>query len=318
MNKEFKTIEEQIEILKKRNLIINEEKAKEIFRDNNYYYLINGYKDLFIDENIEEEKYKDGTSLEEIFALYKFDSELRSTFLKYILMIERRMDTYIAYEFSKQYGENNYLIESNFNYNKINNSKIKGLIADINININTQIRNGNKMLSHYIRQYGYIPLWVLIRIITFGQISKFYDLMKQQDQNKVAKKFGVREKELKTHIHNLAIIRNICAHDEKLYDIRLKNTIMKNDIHKQFNLNLQNGQYANGYKDLFSIVIILKVLLNKKEFKDFYTIIINNIVELKGEIKSIDFSQVLDKMGFVEEYKRLISDCVEIGEEINI
>lgn len=181
MNKEFKTIEEQIEILKERNLIINEEKAKEIFTDNNYYYLINGYKDLFIDENIEEEKYKDGTSLEEIFALYKFDSELRSIFLKYILMIERRIDTYISYEFSKQYGENNYLIESNFNNNKINNSKIKVLIADINININTQIRNGNKMLSHYIRQYGYIPLWVLIRIITFGQISKFYDLLKQQD-----------------------------------------------------------------------------------------------------------------------------------------
>ena len=54
MNKEFKTIEEQIAILKERNLIIDEEKAKEIFRDNNYYYLINGYKDLFIDENSEE------------------------------------------------------------------------------------------------------------------------------------------------------------------------------------------------------------------------------------------------------------------------
>ena len=37
MNKEFKTIEEQIEILKERNLIINEEKAKEIFTDNNFY-----------------------------------------------------------------------------------------------------------------------------------------------------------------------------------------------------------------------------------------------------------------------------------------
>lgn len=306
MNKEFKTIEEQIEILKERNLIVNEEKAEEIFRDNNYYYLINGYKDLFIDENSEEEKYKEGATLEEIFALYRFDSELRNAFLKYILKIERRMDTYIAYEFSKQYGERNYLIGTNFNNNsKIADSRIKSLIADINSNISTQIRNGNKMLSHYITQYGYIPLWVLIRIITFGQISKFYDLMKQQEQNKVAKKFGVREKELKTYIHNLAIIRNICAHDEKLYDIRLKNTIMQNDIHKNFNLALQNGQYANGFKDLFSIVIILKVLLDEEEFNEFYNIVINEIKELKCEIKSIDFSQVLDKMGFVKDYKKL-------------
>lgn len=113
MDKEFKTIEEQIEILKERNLIVNEERAKEIFRDNNYYYLINGYKDLFIDENSEEEKYKEGATLEEIFALYRFDSELRNAFLKYILKIERRMDTYIAYEFSKKYGERNYLIGVN-------------------------------------------------------------------------------------------------------------------------------------------------------------------------------------------------------------
>ncbi len=315
MNKEFKTIEEQIDILKERNLIINEEKAKEIFRDNNYYYLINGYKDLFIDENSEEEKYKEGVSLEEIFALYNFDSEIRSAFLKYILKIERRMDTYIAYEFSKQYGEKNYLIGANFNNNsKITDLKIKSLIADINSNINAQRKNGNEMLRHYMAQYGYIPLWVLIRIITFGQISKFYDLMKQQDQNKVAKKFGIREKELKTYIHNLAIIRNICAHDEKLYDIRLKNAIMQNDIHKRFNLTLQNGQYVNGFRDLFSIVIILKVLLNEEEFKEFYSIVTNEIEELKGEIKSIDFSQVLDKMGFVEDYKKL-NNNYEIEED---
>jgi len=99
MNKEFKTIEKQIEILKERNLIVNEEKAKEIFRDNNYYYLINGYKNLFIDKNNGEKQYKESATLEEIFALYKFDSELKSIFLKYILKIERRMDTYIAYEF---------------------------------------------------------------------------------------------------------------------------------------------------------------------------------------------------------------------------
>lgn len=309
MNKEFKTIEEQIEILKERNLIINEEKAKEIFKDNSYYYLINGYKDLFLNKNSEEEKYIEGATLEEIFALYKFDSEIRSAFLKYILKIERRMDTYIAYEFSKQYGEQNYLVVSNFNNNsKITDLKIKSLVADINSNINTQRKNGNEILKHYMAQYGYIPLWVLIRIITFGQISKFYDLMKQQDQNRVAKKFGIREKELKTYIHNLAIIRNICAHDEKLYDIRLKNTIMQNDIHTNLNLLLQNGQYAKGFKDLFSIVIILKVLLNEEEFKEFYDIVINEIKKLENKIKSIEFSEILNKMGFVRDYENLMND----------
>ena len=208
MEKNFKTVEEQIEILKMRGIIINNKIAKEILTENNYYYLINGYKDLFIDNYNKEEKYIENVSLEEIYALYKFDGELRMNLLRYILIIERRLDTYIAYEFSKKYGNREYLRESNFDNNKSNNYKITNLIVDIRNNTTKQIKIGNKMLNHYIKKYGYIPLWVLIRIMTLGEVSKFYEFMKQKDQNAVAKKFGVKEKTLKTYLHNIAIVRN--------------------------------------------------------------------------------------------------------------
>ena len=104
MEKEFKSIEEQIEKLKDKNLIISSKrKVYKILENNNYYYLINGYKDLFIDK-INRSAFIEGTKLEELFALYNFDGEIRLNFLKYILLIERRVNTYIAYEFSKQYG----------------------------------------------------------------------------------------------------------------------------------------------------------------------------------------------------------------------
>ena len=58
MEKTFKTIDEQIELLKSRNLNIkNNEKAKEILLNNNYYYLINGYKELFLNKNSKKEKF---------------------------------------------------------------------------------------------------------------------------------------------------------------------------------------------------------------------------------------------------------------------
>lgn len=64
MEKEFKTIDEQIELLQSRNLYIeNEEIAKEILLNNNYYYLINGYKDLFLNKKSTTEKFKNGTTL---------------------------------------------------------------------------------------------------------------------------------------------------------------------------------------------------------------------------------------------------------------
>ena len=121
MEKEFKSIEEQIEILKNRNLIIDEIQAKKIFKENNYYYVINGYKDLFVDKSKSEEIYKANTEFKEIYSLYKFDIDLRMLFLKYTLLLERKLDTYIAYEFSKKYGHKDYLKEKNFENTQKNN-----------------------------------------------------------------------------------------------------------------------------------------------------------------------------------------------------
>ena len=97
MEKNFKTVEEQIILLKERGIVINDKSAKEILTENNYYYLINGYKNMFLDNRCQKEKYIENVSLEEIYALYKFDGELRMNLLRYILIIERRLDTYISY-----------------------------------------------------------------------------------------------------------------------------------------------------------------------------------------------------------------------------
>lgn len=109
-------------MLQSRNLHIeNEETSKEILLNNNYYYLINGYKDLFLNRKSKSEKFRNGTTLEEIYNLYEFDRKIRIIFLEYILLIERKIDTYIAYEFSKNYGHKDYLIPENFN--NINKNK---------------------------------------------------------------------------------------------------------------------------------------------------------------------------------------------------
>lgn len=303
MEKEFKTIEEQIKILKSRSLVIkDEEVAKNIFRENNYYFLINGYKDLFINKNEEFEIYKPNVELNEIYSLYKFDISLRELFMKYVISLERRMDTYIAYEFSKNYGYKDYLLVENFDNVNNSNTKIKKLIDEIKNDMITQINIGNKMLNHYMCKYKYVPLWVLVRIMTFGQVSKFYGLMKQNNQNKIAKNFNVSEKKLKTYISNLAIIRNVCAHDEKLYDIRLKKIISETEIHKE--LGLKREKYS-GFKDIFATVIILKELLKEEDFKKFYSKLVNLLGYLEQNIKSIEFENILNKMGFPKNYKSI-------------
>lgn len=307
MEKEFKTIEEQIELLQNRNLHIeNKETAKEILLNNNYYYLINGYKDLFLNRKNKTEKFRNGTTLEEIYSLYEFDRKIRIIFLEYILLIERKIDTYIAYEFSKNYGHKDYLIPENFNNISKNKELIDKFLNDINLEISHQYKNSNKMIRHYLDTYKYIPLWVLIRILSFGKVSKFYSFMKQKEQNNISRKFNIKSKILKAYLINLGNIRNICAHDEKLYDVILKQRINTTSYHIKQNLIKNDGKTVYATRDLFSIVIILKVLLEKEQFNEFYNRIIETIKELESNLLSLKINKVLYKMGFPKNYKNLL------------
>lgn len=308
MEKEFKTVGEQIEILKSRNLIIlDEKKAQEFLLDNNYYYLINGYKNLFLDKKSKNEKFIKGTQLEEIYFLYEFDRKIRIIFLEYILLLERKIDTYIAYEFSKVHGHKDYLIPNNFNYINKNKQLIDKFLNDINLEILHQYKNSNKMIIHYLNIHKYVPLWVLIRILSFGKMSKFYSFMKSKEKNNISRKFNISSEALKIYLMNLGNIRNICAHDEKLYDVILKNRIGITNYHKQLGLIRNKNKSAVATRDLFSIVIILKILLDKENFEKFYFAIIKNIRNLQKELKTISIYKVLEKMGFPKNYKKLLN-----------
>lgn len=83
MEKEFKTIDEQIEILKSRNINIEDyNKTYKILSNNNYYYLINGYKEPFLDYTSKTESYIYNTRIDEIYALYTFDKDIKIKILK--------------------------------------------------------------------------------------------------------------------------------------------------------------------------------------------------------------------------------------------
>ena len=234
MEKEFKTIDEQIQILRYKKMIIEDySNAYKMLSKNNYYYLINGYKKLFLDKTAKTEQYIEGTKIQELYALYHFDKNIKIIFLKYLLLIENEIDTNIAYEFSKVYGHKNYLILTNFNYSNSKKSLIESFITNINSEIQYQYKNSNKMIIHYMDNYKYVPLWVLIRVLSFGKVSKFYSLMKPKEQNEISRKYNLRIQEFKIILHNLTLIRNICAHDEKLYDIKMKNRISSNIYHKK-------------------------------------------------------------------------------------
>mgnify|MGYP004526090351 CR=1 FL=1 len=81
--KTYKTYRQQLAKLRSRGMEIKEgaqgARAMRILEQENYYNVINGYKSLFLEReatDVLDEKYKEGTTFNEVYALYCFDRYL--------------------------------------------------------------------------------------------------------------------------------------------------------------------------------------------------------------------------------------------------
>ena len=91
----FKTLDEQIEILKSKNLVIDDEKyAKEVLLRENYFFL-NGYRHPLM-KSKDNKVYIDGVKFEELYSLLLFDRKLRNIVFKNILIIENNLKSIIS------------------------------------------------------------------------------------------------------------------------------------------------------------------------------------------------------------------------------
>lgn len=310
-DKPFRTYDELIEILNSRGLsIVSEEDkdyAKTILSKEGYYNLINGYNKLFLESSVEENHYLPGTTLYEIHALYHFDRVLRDIFFRYILRIETHIKNLIAYHFSKEYGHNNYLRYANFNTNcRDAQSKITALIAEIQRQ--TAGRASDPSISHYLRTYGYIPLWVLNNVLTLGTISKFYSLMKVPERQSVSRTFGIMDNELESELMYLSSVRNFCAHGNRLYCYRTKNPLIDTPFHTALGLPRNNrNEYVQGKRDLFAALIALRRLLSNNDYKRMSKEIFRAIGTLNKKLSVIAPDAVLAEMGFPTNWRDLNS-----------
>lgn len=312
-DKFFKTYNEMIDLLTSRGVKIStpslKSYAKKRLQHEGYYNLINGYKNLFLlpkTPESTEEKYKPGTTVNEIYALYNFDRKLRNIFLENILIIETNIKSLVSYTFSEKHGHNNYLIYPNFDTDKKDSNKhITSLISEIQRQISN--RYSDPSISHYLKCHGYIPLWVLNNILTLGTISKFYSLMKQIERQEISKIFHLSDAQLESFLFYLSKIRNFCAHGNRLYCFTSKNPIATVKLHTELNIAKNSSeQYMQGKKDLFAVIIIFKLLLPKNSFDLFVKKVDHELTMLKKTLIVLSEQDVLNAMGFPFDWKSKI------------
>ena len=306
MEKIFKTLDEQISILRGKNLIIDDEEyVKNILLRENYFF-INGYRYLFYKSN-KEKTFIKGTNFREIYALFYFDRQLRNILFKNILILENNIKSIISYELSRKYGfkEKKYLNPSNFTTDPKRTRQVNDLVKKIKRQI---IVNGKEHTAtkHYKSNYGYIPLWVVVKVLSFGIVGELYTILKLEDQEKIASFFNVDVESLLAYLPIIANYRNLCAHEDICYEHKTQKEIPLTKYHELLHIPKMNGEYIYGINDLFALIIILKRLLRKDNFHDMLNEISYELDYLSGRLHTISIDKVLDRMGFPKNFKDIV------------
>lgn len=300
--KDFLSIDNLIKNIKNKGLLIKDEnKLKEVFKHNNYYF-ITGYKEPFKDsKNI----YKKNVYFEDILELYHFDKKLKLIFAEILFEIEQNVKTTFLNNFCARYGYKDIdLIDPN-NYDVTNH-----YLTDVIKKLNDQIHwygKTNQAVSYYKKQYGSVPIWVLVKVLSFGMIRDLIMNQKSNDKDHICKSL-VSDKTLKvTEIQNLLELlityRNICCHDDKLFGfIHSKVNIKTTSYHSHFNLLKNSNTYIQGKKDLFAALIAIKYFVNKEVYNDFIDNISNLVEEYSKKINSLSKQEILKYMFLPENF----------------
>ncbi|MDT2744328.1 Abi family protein [Enterococcus asini] len=323
MAKPFSSIGNQIGILRDRNLKIPDDKldlVEHILKTENYYNIVNGYKCIFLDDELtsieNDDRYKKDTSFFEIYEVFLFDREIRNLFLRSLLIFESHFKSVVSYRFSEQFkSQDSYLDEENFVKDTNRLADIKKLIRKTKEIIDDKKEKDGHSINHYYDKHsGHIPLWVLVNDYTFGNISIFFSLLDDRLRNKIAKDFSeIYKYEYSTNVRVSSKIlmgisktgthfRNCCAHEMTLYNASLKQRSATKEISSELNVEEKYLQ-KNG---LFSLYIQLKLVLPKKEFTFLKTSLMDLLGELEKAINENAYKTITGIMGFPSNWDTVI------------
>ena len=304
--KSFKTIDEQIDILRDKGLTIsNDDKTKDILLRENYFF-INGYRHLLF-KGPKENIFIDGSSFDELYALFCFDRNIRNVMFKYLLIVENNLKSIFSYHLSGKYGykEKEYLKMSNF----VTDISKRRQVADVINKMKRQIKTNAKQHTatlHYLTNYGYIPMWILVKVLSFGLISELFMILKPEDQQEIAKYYKMDAYDMTVFLPIMSNYRNLCAHEDMLYTYRTQRSIPNNIYHHKLNIPKIDEEYVYGKNDLFSLVLMFKFMLSKEDFKLLVYELGYEVDLLDNKLNSIEINKVLDKIGFPTNWKNIV------------
>ncbi len=290
--KPFKTLEQQVAILKERGLLIDdEEQAKRLLLNLNYYRL-SAYT-LTLRKN---DKFYSGVHFSDVMQIYSFDMELRAMLMYLLESIEVSMRTFIGYYHGKKYGPLGYLKSENFG----SEERYERFEKDYN-NAIEEYGDKEAFVRHHMELYGgRFPIWVLVELLSFGSLSRLFKNLTDEIKEEICRNnYGlISEVYIENWLQGLTILRNICAHRGRIYNRLIPFGLKLSDKDKKY--FKESGLLLNkAPKQLFVYLFVMKKMVLDLAIWDTF------MERFEGIMKKYPFVR-LSYYGFSDNWREVL------------
>lgn len=218
--KPAKTLDEMIDLMELRGLIVAD---RTILRDilfNSNYYRLSGYFRAFQKDPAHgDNDFRPDVTVTDFLEPYQLDVELRSMILRGTALIELTVRSRFAYLVARSGGAYTYMdIDS---YEPITNRKGVELRTSLVTNIRKWMDVSNEVcIRHYQKADEPVPIWAAVETMPFDTVSRMLSLHRDTVSLKeLYRSLGIRTN-LRTAseiIHAMVYLRNLCSHHSRLW-----------------------------------------------------------------------------------------------------
>ena len=204
------TYQEQLDILRNRNIIIDDPVRCTMVLESVNYYRFTAY---FLPFKQKDGTYRDDTCFQRVYRIYEFDRKLRSVLFSALEEVEVYLRAKFAYFHAHKYGAEGYMDAANYSSHHQAEKFKENLDREIASN------KRSAFVIHHNEHYdGHFPIWAVVELFTFGMLSRFYSDMTTADQKCLARElYDTIPKNVISWLRCCTDLRNICAHYGRLY-----------------------------------------------------------------------------------------------------
>ena len=265
-----------------------------------YFNLVNGYKNPFVSgvDAMGNHCYYPGTDIKHLNAVKMFDEELRMHLLKYIVRTEEEVRTFAAYKFdevNEKGGIPWYQVDA-FDANG-NVQDIVGIISKAYSEIS---KSHAEYIGFYLKNHKIIPTWILVKAINFSTFIDFVNCSKRQVKDSLCTLYGMvdqrgfaNHKLLIGSLHCMRKVRNMCAHNERIYTFDRKSGRIK----EPYLCNLAPSYSREDNQRIIDLLVYLKYYLCSDDYYDLIIRINDMLSTLQSQIAPEAFNYVRAKIG---------------------